>query len=455
MIVDRDRLSRTDAHETALCCVDAGLDAAQCCLVGVIDAAKPRRLVADALRFDGSTLTVGEESHDLAAFEAVRVLGGGNAAAQVAAALEDVLGDALDGGLVVTDDPVETETVAVRPADHPIPSERGVESTAELLDRAAATGEETLVLAVTTGGASACLAAPASGLTLRDVQSTTAALLDAGAPIRELNAVRKHLSAVKGGRLARALDPATVSALVISDVVGDDPAVVGSGPLAGDQTTYADALNVLDAYDVAVPEAVCDRLEAGAAGEHEETPGPGDPAVEAVETHVIGTNLTALEAARDAAADRGYRSLVLSSRVRGEARNAALGHVAIAEEIVASGHPVEPPAVVLSGGETTVAVAGDGRGGPNQEFALAAALDLPQGAVLAAVDTDGIDGNTDAAGALVDAQTVGDREAAERAVAANDVNPRLAERGVLLRTGPTGTNVNDLRVLVVGTPVAD
>jgi hydroxypyruvate reductase len=438
VIQDRNALAVTGAHAAALDCLEAG-----------IEAARPQRVLREAVDYDGERLVVGTETHELSAYDEVIVLGGGNAAGHLAAALEDELGVALDGGLVVTDDPVETETIDVLPADHPVPSERGMASTRELLDRARSVDQDTLVLGVVTGGGSACMVAPADGITLEDLRATTEALLESGVDIHEINAVRKHLSAIKGGRLARALAPARVSGLVLSDVVGDDLDVIASGPLVPDSSTFADALNVIEREDLAVPAAVRDRLAAGAAGDVDETPGPEDPVFDRVSAHVVGTNLTALRAARAVAAERGYETLILSSRIRGEARDAAPTHVAVAEEIAASGNPVEPPAVVLSGGETTVSVDGDGQGGPNQEFALAAALDLPDDGVLAAVDTDGIDGNTDAAGALVDGDTVEDRAAARRALAVNDANPFLRERGALLETGPTGTNVNDLRVVVV------
>jgi len=438
MIRDRDAFPDTTAHATALACVEAG-----------IEAAHPERVVRESVSLDDDTLVVGPERHDLSTYDSVVVLGGGNAAGHVAAALEGVLGDALDWGVVVTDDPVSTETVDVLPADHPIPSQRGVDSTRELLARARAADEKTLVLGVITGGGSACMVAPADGISLADLQATTDALLDCGASIHEINAVRKHLSAIKGGRLARALAPARVSTLILSDVVGDDLDVIASGPLVPDTTSYGDALDVVVSYDLDLPDSVRERLEAGARGEHEETPRPEDPAFDRVSTQLIGTNMTALGAARAEAGERGYETMILSSRIRGEASDAALVHVAVAEEIGATGNPVDPPAVVLSGGETTVTVEGEGRGGPNQELALAAAMELPAQAVLAAVDTDGIDGNTDAAGAIVDDSVVGDRGEARQALADNDANPYLGDRGALIETGPTGTNVNDLHVLVV------
>ncbi|ELZ17915.1 hydroxypyruvate reductase [Haloterrigena salina JCM 13891] len=454
MIEDRERVATTDARALALECVETG-----------IEAGRPRRVIRETVTLEESetpaesregggadeTLRIADETYDLSAYDEVVVLGGGNAAAHVAAALQDVLGDRIDGGVVVTDDPVDTERVAVREGDHPVPSRRGVESTRELLAAADDADEGTLVLAAITGGGSAVMPAPAGAVTLEALQETTNALLESGADIREINAVRKHCSALKGGRLARRAAPATVVSLLLSDVVGNDLSVIASGPMAPDASTYGDALAVVDRYGIDVPDAVADRLERGAAGEIDETPGPDDPAFETVSNHVVADGLTVLEAACDAAAERGYETLILSSRVRGEARDAATTHVAVAEEAQATGIPVSAPAVILSGGETTVTVRGDGTGGPNQEFATSAALDLEGGGgiTVAAVDTDGIDGATDVAGAVVDETTVDDAERAREMLADNDVYPFLAERGELIRTGPTGTNLNDLRVFVV------
>jgi hydroxypyruvate reductase len=316
------------------------------------------------------------------------------------------------------------------------------------------------VLAVITGGGSALLPAPAGNLSLADLQATTDALLESGAAIGEINAARKHCSALKGGRLGAVAAPATVATLVFSDVVGDDLGVIASGPTVLDPTTYADAVAVLDRYDLDVPAAVRDHLAAGAAGEIPETPG-ADADFGHVTTHLLANAWTAVDAAREVARERGYDPLVLSTRVRGEAREQGLAHVAVAEEVAATGTPVDPPAVVLSGGETTVTVRGEGDGGPNQEFALRAALELGGGGsdggsvggpVLAAVDTDGRDGASDAAGALVDVGTVPDADAADAARAAladNDAGTYLDGRDALVRTGRTGTNVNDLRVVVI------
>jgi hydroxypyruvate reductase len=419
------------------------------CLAAGIEAAHPDRIVRERVGYDPGTdrLTVDGHHYDLTGD--LFVVGGGNAAGAVARALEARLGDRITDGAVVTDGPRETASIRTLPGDHPVPSERGVESTRRMSDRAGGAGRTDLVLAVVGGGGSALMPAPAGEIPLEAVQSLTADLLDSGAAIDEINAVRKHCSRLKGGQLARTAAPARVVGLVFSDVVGDDLSVVASGPTAPDPSTYAHALAVLERYDIEPPDAIESHLEAGAAGDWPETPGPDSPVFDRVTNHVLATNLTAIDAAVDAAREAGYGTLVLSSRVRGAAREAAKSHVAVAEECLASGRPLDPPAVVLSGGETTVEVRSEGTGGPNQEFALASALEVPAGVTVGSVDTDGLDGSTDAAGALVDADTVTDRRAAERALRENDAYPFLADREALLVTGETGTNVNDLRVLVV------
>ena len=437
MLRTRERESEDPATTVALDCLAAG-----------IDRSRPATVIPSVVTVADTTITVAGEQFDRRAYDRIVVLGGGNAAAHVAGELERALGTTIDGGLVVTDDPVDLDRVRVLPADHPLPSERGVESTRELLAAAEDCDERTLVLAVVTGGGSACMAAP-DGVSLSDLRSTTTALLDSGVPIESINAVRKHLSAIKGGQLARRLAPARVCGIVFSDVVGDDLSVIASGPLSPDPSTAQDALAVLDSIDATVPDSVRQRLQQCVDGEVTETPGPDDPVFERVSTHVVANNMTALRAASERAAAAGYEPLILSSRVQGEARATARTHGAIAAEIRATGTPIEPPAVVLSGGETTVTVSGDGRGGPNQEFVLGGLADLPTDSVLAAVDTDGIDGGTDAAGALVDGRNRPDEAAIREALARNDAYRLLADHGALVETGPTGTNVNDLRVVVV------
>jgi len=504
-IRDRDRLARTPAHAVALDCLTTG-----------IEAALPETLLADAVSVDDRTGTVRVEGVDgavgeypLREYDRAFLVGAGKAAAGTAAALVDALShanapddasapddanapdgpSAIDAGIVVTDEPTVSSSsaspapVEVLPGDHPLPSERGVESTRRLLDLAEGAGPNDLVLAVVTGGGSALLAAPADPLSVADLRAVTTGLLACGASIGEINAVRKHCSAVKGGRLARAAAPATVVTLAISDVVGDPLDTIGSGPTVPDPSTYADALAVFDRYDLDVPGAVRDHLRTGAAGDREETPVAGDPAFDRADAFVVGNGRTALDAAAIAAAEHGYEPVVLASGVRGESREAAATHAAIAEECALRGSPVTPPAVLLSGGETTVTLGDDpGLGGPNAEFAVSAALTLAEGPldagddgadgdgdgadggrddaggdrdravgagiVVASVDTDGIDGPTDAAGAVADATTL-NPDTAREALDRRDVYPVLDEADALLRTGPTGTNVNDLRVIVV------
>jgi len=439
MIERREDLAETPEHRLVLDCITGG-----------IEAAHPSSVVETAVTLDGESLTIDGTTYDLREYDNIYVVGGGNAAGQVAAAIEDQLGGRIDAGIVVTDDPVPLSIVDCVKGNHPVPDESALNGVERMLDLTASATEDDLVLAIVTGGGSALLPAPADDLDLDDLRDTTEKLLTSGAAIEEINAVRKHLSAVKGGQLAQAASPASVIGLVFSDVVGNDLSTIASGPITPDGSTYHDAVNVIDRHDLTVPPSVRDHLREGIDGDRSETPAPGDGVFEGVSIHVLADNLTALTAAKDIAQERGYEPVILSSHVRGEASEAAKTHVGIAEEILSSGNPTEPPAVILSGGETTVTVTGDGEGGPNQEFALSAAIELDDPAViLGCVDTDGIDGNVDAAGAVVDSTTLEDVAAARTALDRNDVYDVLDDAEALVRTGPTGTNVNDFRVFVV------
>lgn len=443
-IENRSELPATPAAERAMDCIEAG-----------IRAADPATVIRERVRLEEGTLRIDPVDGpamtvDLDAYEEVLVLGGGNAAGHVAAALEDILDDRIDGGVVVTDDPQPTDGITTRTGTHPIPSADNVAATREMLDRAEVAGERTLIIAAITGGGSALMAAPAPGIDLADLRAVTDAMLRAGIPIDGINAVRKHLSEIKGGRLAMAAAPATVVSVLFSDVIGDDPAVIASGPTVPDGTTFGDAKRALERADVTVPDAVIRRIDAGIAGDIAETADADDLSGAWCRTALLANGDTAIEAAREVASADGFETLVLGSRIRGEAREAGAFHAAVAEQCLETGDPVSPPAVVLSGGETTVTVTGDGRGGPNLEFALRGAIDLAGRPVaLAAVDTDGVDGNSGIAGALVTGDTVDDPGDARDALDRNDAHAYLVERRAVIETGPTGTNVNDLRVMVL------
>jgi len=440
MFENREALAESPEHRLALECLSAG-----------ITAAHPKSVIERTVTLDGDLLRIDGIEYNIEDYDRVFVLGGGNAAGQVAATLEENLGNRIDDGVVVTDDPAPLSTVDCIEGSHPIPSENAVDGTRQILELAATATEDDLVLAIVTGGGSALLPAPAGSLELSDLQAITEKSLRAGATITEINTVRKHLSEIKGGNLADVSSPADVAGLIFSDVTGNDLSAVASGPISPDNTTYDDALNVLDRYDIESTAAVRDHLLRGSNGEIQETPDESSSTFVSVSQHVLADNFTALSAASDVARKAGYEPVILSSHIRGEASEVAKVHVGIAEEIVATGNPANPPAVLISGGETTVTVEGDGNGGPNQEFALSAALELDLPAtVVGCVDTDGIDGNVDAAGALIDLDTIDDRVSAQRALHTNDVYPTLETTQTLLRTGPTGTNVNDLRIIVVG-----
>lgn len=383
----------------------------------------------------------------------IAVAGAGKAAAAMARAVERAWPDAPVEGLAIVryGHACRTGRVRVVEAAHPVPDRAGLEAAGEILAMAETLGRDDLLLCLVSGGGSALLTAPAPGIALADKQAVTGALLRSGATISEINRVRKHLSAVKGGRLAAAAWPARVETLAISDVPGDDPATIASGPAVADPTTYADARAVLAKYAIAPPPAVAARLDAA----RDETPKPGDPRLARARATLVATPQAALEAAAETAREAGWRPVILSDAIEGEARHAALTQAAIARQIALRGQPAAPPCVLLSGGETTVTVAGAGRGGRNTEFllALAVALDGLPGVSAVAADTDGIDGSEDNAGAFVFPDTPARAAAAgldPRAyLARNDSHGFFAALGDLLTTGPTLTNVNDFRAVLV------
>jgi glycerate 2-kinase len=422
-----------------------------------LEAVEPGAAVRRVVRCQGDELVVGSHSYPLRAVEHIWVVGGGKAATAMVAALHTILADRLSGGLVVTryghrDPALDTGPVQVIEAGHPLPDPAGVAGAQRMADLLSGVGEHDLVLTVISGGASALLTLPAPGLTLADVQETTDLLLRCGATIVELNTVRKHLSQIKGGGLARMAAPATVVGLVLSDVVGDPLDTIASGPTSPDPTTFAGAWTVLERYGLIdqVPLAVREHLWTGVQGNLLDTLKPEAPSFERVQNVLVGSNRLAAEAAVNMARRQGLNSLLLSTFIEGEARQVGRVAAALAKELVYHHRPVPLPACLVWGGETTVTVRGTGRGGRNQELALAAALaieGLPS-VLLLALGTDGTDGPTDAAGAVATGETVA--RARVRGLDAiahledNDAYPFFDALGDLVRTGPTGTNVNDL-----------
>jgi glycerate 2-kinase len=414
-----------------------------------IAAADPKEAVLRALRVEGGEVVAGGGRFRA---ERVFVVAAGKAAGAMARAAEELLGERVAGGVLVTRDGHEASSGRLETifAAHPEPDERGVAAARRVEEIAGSLEEGDLLVALISGGASALLADPAPPVGIEDLKQLTGALLRSGAGIEEINAVRKHVSVLKGGGLASLAAPAPTLALLLSDVVGDDPSAIASGLTAPDPTTLGDARRVLRRYGIDPPESVERHL-----GGAKETPKPGDAVFERVVNVICGGGRHAAEAAARKARELGYEPLILSTTITGDARGVAGVYAAVIREVIETGNPAPAPCAIVSGGEATVTVRGGGTGGPNQEFALALAAELEgvgRWAAFAA-DTDGNDGPTDAAGGLVTGETaeairkggVDPSEALER----NDAYPALKAGGALLVTGPTGTNVNDLRVALV------
>lgn len=380
------------------------------------------------------------------------VVGAGKASAAMARAVEDHWPGPLSGVVVTRyGHRVRTRDIEIVEAAHPVPDLAGREAAERILAAVKGLTEDDLVLCLISGGGSALMTLPAPGLTLQDKQAINRALLRSGANITEMNCVRKHLSAIKGGRLAAAAAPARVVTLTISDVPGDDPAVIASGPTVADRTTFADALAILRKYGITEPPQVLEHLRAAA----DETPKPGDPRLARSEVRMIATPQMALEAAAAVALEAGVRPLILGDAIEGESRDVALVHAGIARQVLRHRQPVPAPCVLLSGGETTVTVRGQGRGGRNVEFllALAVALDGAPGVHALAGDTDGIDGAEETAGAIVAPDTLARAAAlgvdAKARLADNDGHGFFEALGDTVVTGPTLTNVNDFRAVLI------
>ncbi len=434
---------------------------AQAIFNGGIQAVSPEACIDRYLTISGSLLQVAETEFDLDQIKHIFVVGAGKASAAMAHQVENILGHRINDGLIITKyrHGVPLERCRIVEARHPVPDKNGMDGAASLLEMVSRAGPEDLILCLISGGASALTPAPADGVSLADKQHTTRLLLECGTTIHEINTIRKHLSKIKGGQLCAAANGARVVSLILSDVIGNDLDIIGSGMTAPDPGNFMDCKLILEDRRIwnAVPESVRTRIRAGINGQVPDTPKPGDSVFFGVTNQVVGSLTDALSAAQKEAERLGFRPLVLSSMIQGEAKEAAKVLCAIAREVKDSGRPVAPPACLLSGGETTVSIKGSGTGGRNMELALAGAMALAgtSGIMLLSVGTDGTDGPTDAAGAFAGGDTVSRAKAlglsAEKHLADNNSYPFFAALEDLLITGPTRTNVMDMQILLIST----
>lgn len=424
-----------------------------------VDAVDPIKLINEAVDLKGHAITIKGSLFDLSSYENIYIIGIGKAAAAMAQPLEKILGDFLTGGIIIVKygHTLPLNKVRIIQAGHPVPDEAGYQGAQECVRILQRSGSKDLIFFLISGGGSALFPYPVKGLTLEDKQKTTNVLLEAGADIQEINTLRKHLSRVKGGRSAQLVHPATLITLILSDVIGDKLDSIASGPTVPDISTFADCLDIINKYNIkdSLPPAASEIFNKGIQGEIEETPKPGNPIFEKTRNHIIGNNLFALKAAQKKAEKLGFNTLLLSTSIEGETKDAAKVHAAIAREILASGNPIKPPACVLSGGETIVTIRGRGKGGRNQEFVLASAIGIAgmKNTTILSCGTDGTDGPTDAAGAIADGTTV------NRAMnigmdpvhylKTNDSYHFFKRLNDLIITGPTYTNVMDLRIILI------
>jgi len=425
-----------------------------------LKAVDPEVTIKSKVKVKGNTLKIASFTFNLGKIKNVYVVGGGKASGCMAAALVGVLGNRVKEGAVnvpYSCPPYETGTVKLQRASHPIPDESGVKGASRMLNLVSKAEESDLVVCLISGGGSSLMPQPRRGVSLEDKRKVTDALLKSGATITEINTIRKHISGLKGGWLAKEAYPATVVNLILSDVVGDPLDFIASGPTVPDTTTFHDAVEILRHHGLwnIISDSVRKVLTDGEKGLIPETPKPGDKVFKKVHNVVVGNNFAASHAAYKTLRKAGLNSLLLTSTLEGQAREVGTVLASIAKEIAASGNPVPKPAGIVAGGETTVAVVGRGRGGRNQEIALAAMLKIGDmnGVVIASMSTDGVDGPTDAAGALVDGKSLQRAHDLglnpQQSLADNDSYTFFSKLDDLVLTGPTGTNVCDVAVIVV------
>ncbi|MFC1815051.1 glycerate kinase [Thermodesulfobacteriota bacterium] len=433
-------------------------DAAQIFHQG-LGAVEPNAAVKRYCKLDGNNLIIADRTYDLTQINNVFVVGAGKASAPMAAAIENILPHKITSGIVNVKygHVADLNKIKLVEAGHPEPDENGRQGAQRIVNLVKSADKGDLIICLISGGGSALLPLASESLSLKDKQDTTHVLLACGATIHEINAIRKHLSRVKGGQLAKAAYPASIVSLMLSDVVGDDLDVIASGPTVPDSSTFRDCMEIFTKYNIEtkLPKAVVGHIEAGIFGKVPETPKSGDPAFEKTQNLIIGSNIESIFAAKQKAETLGYHTLILSSMIEGETRDIAQAHGAMAREVLKTGNPLPKPACVLSGGETTVSIKGKGLGGRNQEFVLAAAIDIAghNNIVVLSAGTDGNDGPTDAAGALADTHSLekaNDLNLDPHEFLSNNDSYHFFEKlGDLLKTGPTNTNVMDLRIILV------
>jgi hydroxypyruvate reductase len=424
-----------------------------------IAAVDPARCVKQCLRYHSHALSIGHVAYTLNKIDNIYLIGFGKASAAMALPVEAMLGDRITDGLIITKygHGVVLRHCRVMEAGHPVPDDNGARAAAALMDLVGAAHADDLIICMISGGGSALTPAPAHGIDLADKQETTRLLLACGADIHEINTIRKHLSTLKGGQLCRRANGAAMVSLILSDVIGDDLDIIASGATAPDRSSFDDCREILSRYGLLdqVPKPVSRHLSAGCRGQVEETPKPGSDVFGNVYNHIVGSISHALTAAENEARRQGFTPLVLSSTIQGEAREVGKVLSAVAREVGCAGRPIQPPACLLSGGETTVKLKGNGKGGRNMELALAAGIELADAprTLLLSAGTDGTDGPTDAAGAFADGSTLFRADSlnlsAYRHLDNNDAYPFFQALGDLLVTGPTRTNVMDLQIALI------
>jgi len=429
-----------------------------------IQAVDPGIAVKSHLKINGKNLQLFSDSglvreFDLDAFSRIFVVGAGKATASMAKAVESILGNRITGGCIsvkygYTE---QLDSIELIEASHPIPDSNGIKGSEKIRDILTSATEKDLIFSLISGGGSALLPLPAGSITLEEMGKATDLLMKSGATIHEMNALRKHMSLVKGGNLAKMAFPATVLNLMISDVVGDNMDVIASGPFVPDYSTFDDAVKILEKYGLTnmIPVSILDYIVLGADGSIEENPVKGSPVFEKITNLIIASNIISLNSAKEEAERKGYNSIILSSMIEGDTTDTAAWHTKIALEVLNSSNPVPPPACIISGGETTVRIKGEGLGGRNMEFALQTAKMIEGNISItaASIGTDGTDGPTDSAGAVADGNTVGKAAQAglniNKYIDNNDSYHFFKKIDDLIITGPTNTNVMDVRILLV------